>query len=1198
MALEAITQVSQTFNLQSCFTHMKDLQFHRTLCLLDLRKSTMETCLSLLRNSDADSYSLVISALTGESEASWTVYCTGTVQLVPIGFLRAPLEKISARHNPQMLRYVRDLGIFEMSAFHNVCVDGSQMAGQIFDDDIESSCSVQLFALAAVLQIPEMLMVSSNALARHRISRVSSLQVHKADDSRIIGSFQCKQSRLSAARSSSQLIFETASSGFMDLGGVETRAHVELGFKAPLQSNFFEAQILPDISLLKQSNSMHIATLFQLISHKWPMGDVGLGDISQDEFIRLHDSIAHPKVPDRTVCRLLGATDSDFFEKAGLQKIKNLQKAQLYLTIGTASWVTSKMGLLHPPHLVCMRLDSESDGFATPDSWEPVCSILGISDDRWVLGRHKIPIQCKEEPTLKIHVFTTKDPTELQCHKLGMKSLFVSKVGGEATPNFSQSQMREFDSHVIVMDCAEKSLLVDTSGQSPTLWLQSIFPRIKSLVWVSKREALNPFCDVASSFIKTLLSESALLAATNLIVEDSVGSAELLSLALDANDRVLAGYNEIEVTIRKSRVFISRYRPDEVLSASAGAIPPLRTIGHPATQPWGVVQSHSQKVILCAARQLEIPTVPKSCLAHVRIDASVIDHIDMLVIQGEAIQPTNHRGLCRFFAGSINFDHAPNKAAMTRVVGWHNGPHCSDIHVEVSELHTVPIGMPQNHAVVHFAAYSLALALIDGLIRPLRGEKVRSKIGGAVGEALQKVCQTMDVATVNDCSTDYDFTIEFDIKVGFIINSRPVDVDKYLEASCRHRAKDFMNNDFLLKSSLQIFNLAEVNLAFATAKQSPGSTVLSSSVPCPPTEMWVTEAPKTTSFREDACYVIIGGLSGLGKQLVFWMLARGAKHIVSMSRRGLASTGAFDMVQDVEKLGGTLLVLTVDACNEQDLSDAVSHTRSFRPIRGYINMAMELANSPFSTMSPDQWTRPIRTKVQSSWNLHQLSLADELDFFIMFSSVSSLSGNRAQANYAVGNSFQNSLARYRKASLGLPGMSIALGAIKGIGVLAEDESLLNTLSRNGLRCFDRENFETIVEAAFVNILTSNSVIYTGLQRFVKANGCIQCDSDASQIFWSEWPEFGFMFDYQHTDEIESRPRTFLDQLRDLGGIERQQVLFAAFSRCLADILGRNLDDFDPEMSIASYGLDSLNTVSCRHWLFKSKSIGIPRPGTH
>ncbi len=73
----------------------------------------------------------------------------------------------------------------------------------------------------------------------------------------------------------------------------------------------------------------------------------------------------------------------------------------------------------------------------------------------------------------------------------------------------------------------------------------------------------------------------------------------------------------------------------------------------------------------------------------------------------------------------------------------------------------------------------------------------------------------------------------------------------------------------------------------------------------------------------------------------------------------------------------------------------------------------------------------------------------DLDFFVMFSSMVSTVGNVGQASYAACNSFQDSLAQYRRHVLGLPGLAINWGPISGAGVLERQSGVAKLLTLAG-----------------------------------------------------------------------------------------------------------------------------------------------------
>ncbi len=78
----------------------------------------------------------------------------------------------------------------------------------------------------------------------------------------------------------------------------------------------------------------------------------------------------------------------------------------------------------------------------------------------------------------------------------------------------------------------------------------------------------------------------------------------------------------------------------------------------------------------------------------------------------------------------------------------------------------------------------------------------------------------------------------------------------------------------------------------------------------------------------------------------------------------------------------------------------------------------------------------------------------DLDFFVMFSSMASIVGNVGQGSYSACNSFQDSLAQYRRHVLGLPGLSINWGPISGAGVLERQSGVVKLLTLAGLGFID------------------------------------------------------------------------------------------------------------------------------------------------
>lgn len=116
----------------------------------------------------------------------------------------------------------------------------------------------------------------------------------------------------------------------------------------------------------------------------------------------------------------------------------------------------------------------------------------------------------------------------------------------------------------------------------------------------------------------------------------------------------------------------------------------------------------------------------------------------------------------------------------------------------------------------------------------------------------------------------------------------------------------------------------------------------------------------------------------------------------------------------------------------------------------------------FENMSIDDWHTAIKPKVDASWNLHQVLLDKDLDFFILLSSTSGIVGNRGQSNYCAGNTYQDALARYR-VSQGLPATSLDLGMILSVGFVAENAELIGHLRAEGFTAMREEEFHALLD---------------------------------------------------------------------------------------------------------------------------------------
>jgi hypothetical protein len=172
--------------------------------------------------------------------------------------------------------------------------------------------------------------------------------------------------------------------------------------------------------------------------------------------------------------------------------------------------------------------------------------------------------------------------------------------------------------------------------------------------------------------------------------------------------------------------------------------------------------------------------------------------------------------------------------------------------------------------------------------------------------------------------------------------------------------------------------------------------------------------PSSVQLHSETTYIVIGGLGGLGRRIVDWMAEKGARHIVIFSRSDQMDSEAQSFLNRLRSVGVNVRVDRCDVTSEASLNQTLGNIwATSPPIRGLIQAAMVLHDILLDDMTVKHWNKTTSPKVRGIWNLHTL-LPDDLDFFLMLSSVVSIVGNIGSSNYAAACSFQDGRAHYRR----------------------------------------------------------------------------------------------------------------------------------------------------------------------------------------
>ncbi|KAL9107660.1 MAG: hypothetical protein Q9227_007467 [Pyrenula ochraceoflavens] len=388
--------------------------------------------------------------------------------------------------------------------------------------------------------------------------------------------------------------------------------------------------------------------------------------------------------------------------------------------------------------------------------------------------------------------------------------------------------------------------------------------------------------------------------------------------------------------------------------------------------------------------------------------------------------------------------------------------------------------------------------------------------------------------------------------------------------------------------SITTFNFTEIENAFRfiQAGKHTGKIVLT---PLPTDNVRASSQPvKSISFDENATYILSGGFGGLGRSMARWMAGKGARNLVFVSRSGAKHPESMELLSDLEKAGVHSEILLTSVVDEKDLKSSFAKLLpSLPPVKGVVQLAMVLEDQIFENMSLQTFNNGIQPKVHGSWNLHEATLDQPLDFFVILASALGQVGNSGQANYAAGNAYEDALVHYRVAR-GLPATSIDLGMMLAIGSVAEDETGL------AQRNLERKGFVGINEAEYLALL-EKSLMPSCQSVQDQCQMITGIDTDESkatdtEVVWKSDPIFSHL--------KKMNVRVGVDT--DTAAVESVQALLHAttsfndaVSIILNSILQRmsrslmiELADLDSNQPPSSYGVDSLIAVELRNWFAK------------
>ncbi|MEU3909568.1 type I polyketide synthase, partial [Streptomyces goshikiensis] len=342
-------------------------------------------------------------------------------------------------------------------------------------------------------------------------------------------------------------------------------------------------------------------------------------------------------------------------------------------------------------------------------------------------------------------------------------------------------------------------------------------------------------------------------------------------------------------------------------------------------------------------------------------------------------------------------------------------------------------------------------------------------------------------------------------------------------------------------------------------------------------------AGNAESWTPSGTVLVTGGTGALGGRVARWLAGAGAERLVLTSRRGLDAPGAAELVAELSGLGVDVSVVACDAA-DRDALRALLEAEA-RGLTAVVHTAGVLDDGVLDALTPERFEGVLRAKATSALNLHELTgeLGIELSAFVLFSSMSGVTGAAGQGNYAAANAYLDALAEQRRAA-GLAATSLAWGPWAE-GGMAADEAMDARMRREGLPPMAPDTAMAVLRQSVVP------------------------SSDAALLVADvDWDRFGPAFTVARPSTLfaelsETRPAaegaatgtgTSVDRFAGLAAVELERELLGLVRTHVAAVLGHEgAETVGAERAFKELGFDSLTAVELRNRLGAATGVSLP-----
>nr|AGY62759.1 EbeG [Kitasatospora aburaviensis]SCN11953.1 ebeE-type I polyketide synthase [Kitasatospora aburaviensis] len=212
-------------------------------------------------------------------------------------------------------------------------------------------------------------------------------------------------------------------------------------------------------------------------------------------------------------------------------------------------------------------------------------------------------------------------------------------------------------------------------------------------------------------------------------------------------------------------------------------------------------------------------------------------------------------------------------------------------------------------------------------------------------------------------------------------------------------------------------------------------------------------------WRPRGTVLLTGATGAVGPYLARWLARGGAEHLVLTSRTGATGPATAALRSELAATGTRLTIAACDVADRSALAALVAGLAADgTPVRAVVHAAAFIRLSSLDATTTAEFAEVVAAKADGARHLDEIFDRDELDAFVLFSSVAGVWGSGDHGAYAAANAYLDALAQQRRAR-GLRATSVAWGLWNTPdrwGADGPSKAVESRLFRQGLPLMDPE----------------------------------------------------------------------------------------------------------------------------------------------